>query len=492
MVIPVPVKSEKLNIILRNKKTLILLALLILGSLVFWFWSSKQSKGGTYLTSNVVKGDVLNTINATGTVEAENTVPLIFKNSAVIKSIYVKEGQRVKKGELLADQDDNDLMAQYQQQQANLKSAEAKLSLIRAGARQEDIRQSEENANIARITRDQAKAGYERSAGLFDQGAVSRVEKEKAENDYQLAEARYNQAREQLNALKAGNRPEDILSVEAQVESARAQLQISKNNLESARLLAPDDGFIGQISAVVGQRTSGVGNNSGEDGFITLISDRLYIKAHINEADVGRAVVGQKVSFTVNSFPGKKFSGSLESISPKAVTVSNVQFYQVRISIEKPVEALKVGMPTNVSIIVDQRNDVTLLPKIAVTFTMLESQKTVGQPNAGSQSGNRGQAGGAVQGDNRGQQQGNVRRQGSGGGDSQKADGKMLPVLVMENGKPSLRQVQVGASDNTNYEVISGLNAGEQVVIGNTAQPAASTNRQNTGQPLPFGTPRMR
>lgn len=62
----------------------------------------------------------------------------------------------------------------------------------------------------------------------------------------------------------------------------------------------------------------------------------------------------------------------------------------------------------------------------------------------------------------------------------------------MENGKPSLRQVQVGASDNTNYEVISGLNAGEQVVIGNTAQPAASTNRQNTGQPLPFGTPRMR
>ncbi|MFZ5651935.1 MAG: HlyD family secretion protein [Bacillota bacterium] len=480
MTLPVSGGSKSINSIFKNRKILILMAALILAPVIFWLWSANQSKRGTYLTSNVVKGDVLNTITATGMVEAENSVPLIFKNSAVIKAIYVKEGQRVKKGDLLAEQDDRDLLAQYQQQMANLKAAEAKLSLARAGARREEISQSEENVNIARITYEQAKSNYERSAALYEQGALARVEKEKAESDYRLAGAKLNQAREQLNVLKAGSRPEDILSAESQVESARAQIQTAKNNLDSAKLVAPDNGFIGQISAVVGQRTSGVGNSSGEDGFITLISDRLYVKAQVNEADIGRASVGQKVFFTVNSFPGKKFGGVLESISPKAVTVSNVQFYQVRISIEKQDAALKVGMPANVSIIVEQRSGVTLLPKIAASFTAQESSKTNSQPDAA-----------VAQGDNQNQQRGSARRQGSGGGDPpQKADGRKIPVLVMENGKPALRQVQVGISDNTNYEVLSGLNEGEQVVIGSTAQPAAAP-RQNTGQSIPFGnTPR--
>ncbi|MFZ5647973.1 MAG: HlyD family secretion protein [Bacillota bacterium] len=476
---PAPGNTLKLVSALKGRKVLIALAALLAGVAIFWVWNRGLEKSGTYLTQSINKGDVVNTITATGMVEAENSLPLTFKNSAVIKSIYVKEGQRVKKGDLLAEQDDRDLAAQYQQQLANLKAAEAKLSLARAGARREDISQAEENVNIARLTYEQAKSNYERYAALYDQGALARVEKEKAENDYRLAEAKFNQAREQLNALKAGSRPEDILSAESQVESARAQLQIAKNNLDSAKLVAPDDGFIGQISAVAGQRTSGVGNSSGEDGFITLISDRLYVKAQVNEADVGRAAVGQKVFFTVNSFPGKKFGGVLESISPKAVTVANVQFYQVRISIDKQDEALKVGMPANVIIIVEQRSGVTLLPKIAVSFSMKESPKLAGQPDSA-----------AIQEENPNQQRGSVRRQGSGGGGPPKADSRRIPVLVMENGKPTLRQVQVGISDNTNYEVVSGLNDGDQVVIGSTAQPAATT-RQNQGQSLPFGnTPR--
>lgn len=476
MTFPAQVRFRNFISIPKNRRILILIAVLILGTAVFWLWSARQSKGGTYLTSSVVKGDVLNTITATGMVEAENSVPLVFKNSAVIKAIYVKEGQRVKKGELLAEQDHRELLAQYRQQMANIKAADAKLSLTKAGARPEEIRQSEENVNIARITYEQAKTNHERTAALYEQGALARVEKENAESNYRLAEAKLNQAREQLNVLRAGSRPEDILAAESQVESAAAQLQTAKNNLDSARLEAPDDGFIGQISAVVGQRTSGGGNSIGEDGFITLISDRLYVRAQVNEADIGRAAVGQKVFFMVNSFPGKKFGGVLESISPKAVTVSNVQFYQVRISIDKQDAALKVGMPANVSIIVEQKSGVTLLPKIAASFTAKELLKINSRPDAA-----------AVQGENRDQQRGSVRRQGSGGGGpSQKADGGTIPVLVMENGKPVLRQVQTGISDNTNYEVINGLNEGDQVVIGNTAQPAGTTG-QNPGQSLPLG-----
>lgn len=472
--------------IMKKRRILVIAAVALLGLAAFLAWNRGSTKAGTNFTQDVARGDVVNTITASGAVEAENSVPLIFKSSAVIKAIYVKEGQKVKKGDLLAEQDDTDLRAQYQQQLANLKSAEAKLALARAGAREEDVRQTEQTVNSARITYDQSKANFDRYLDLFRQGAVSKVDRDKAESDYMLAEAKYIQAREQLKAQKAGNRPEDILSAEASVESARAQMQIAQNNLDSARLTAPSDGVIGLVGAVVGQRTNGAGSSSSsEDGFITLISDRLRVRAQVNEADIGRAAVGQKPYFTVNSFPGRRFAGVLESISPKAVTVSNVQLYDVIIALDQQDVPLKVGMPASVTIVVDQKEGVLLLPKIAVSYAMQEAQKNTAQPGGaqtGTQPGSSGQGG--------------VRRQPSGGGGAaqggiggaQGGNARRVSVLVMEGGKPALRMVQVGISDNTNYEVTEGLSEGEKVVIGNTVSAQqGSAGRQNTSQSMPFG-----
>ena len=484
------VKANFLLSLQKNKKLVLALLLVAVGVVAFLAWNRGTAKGGSNLTQEVARGDVVNSITASGAVEAENSVPLVFKSSAVIKAIYVKEGQKVKKGDLLAEQDDTDLRAQHQQQLASLKSAEARLALARAGARAEDIRQTEETVNIARISYEQAKAGFDRYSALFEQGALSKVDRDKYESDFRLAEAKYLQAREQLKAQQAGSRPEDILVAESQVESARAQVQIAQNNLDAARLTAPADGVIGLVGAVVGQRTSGVGNaSSSEDGFITLISDRLRVRAQVNEADIGRAVVGQKASFTVNSFPGRRFAGVLESISPKAVTVANVQLYEVIIALERQDLPLRVGMPANVSIVVDQRQDAVLLPKIAVSYALQESQKNSAQPgtlvqtNTSGQSGAPAQQGGAEAPRQPGQAgQGGARRQASGGGQAApaQADGVIqVPVLVMEGGKPAQRTVQVGISDNTNYEVIGGLKEGDQVVIGNTA----ATQTRSTANP---------
>ncbi|MFZ5632505.1 MAG: HlyD family secretion protein [Bacillota bacterium] len=476
---PVAGKLLKTVSILKNRKVLIVAAAILLGLVIFLVWTRGSSKSGTYLTQDIARGDVVNAITASGAVEAENSVPLVFKNSAVIKAIYVKEGQQVKKGDLLAEQDDTELRAQYQQQLASLKSAEAKLALARAGARVEDIRQTEENVNMARVTYEQSKANFERYSALFGQGAVSKVDRDKAESDYKLAEAKYLQAQEQLKAQQAGSRPEDILSAEAQVESARAQVQIARNNLDAARMTAPADGVIGLVSAVVGQRTSGVGNaSSSEDGFITLISDRLRVRAQVNEADIGRAAVGQKALFTVNSYPGRKFAGVVESISTKAVTVANVQLYDVIIALDRQDVPLKVGMPANVTIVVDQREGVTLLPKIAVSYAAKEAQRASAR-----------QGGADVPKPPANGGQGGTRRQAPGGGDAaQGDDAKKVPVLVMDGGKPALRMVQVGISDNTNYEVTGGLKEGDKVVIGNTASAQqGGAGRPSTNQAMPLG-----
>lgn len=477
-----PGKILKLTSALKGRKAIIALLVIMAGLAVFLIWNRSETKS-SYLIQDITKGDVVNTITSTGTVEAENSVPLIFKNSAVIKGIYVKEGQRVKKEDLLAEQDDTDLKVQYQQQLANLKSAEAKLALARAGSRQEDIRQAEENVNIAQITYEKSRLNYDRYSSLFAQGAVSAADKESAESDNRLAESKYNQAREQLKALQAGNRPEDIMSAEASAESARAQLEQAKNNLNSARLIAPGDGIIGQVSAVVGQRTNGAGSSSNsEDGFITLISDRLRVRAQVNEADIGSVAAGQKATFTVNSFSGRKFTGVVERISTKAVTVSNVQLYEVIIALDQQDTPLKVGMPANVSIIVDQKAAVTLLPKTAVSYAAQESTKLPNQP---------GQAG--TQGGSQNEGQGNTLQQGSGSGSTPRAGSKTVSVLVIEGGKPVLREVQVGISDNKNYDVLEGLKEGEKVAIGNTAQSSGSTakntgntSKQGMGGPPPF------
>ncbi|MHB8157790.1 MAG: HlyD family secretion protein, partial [Desulfocucumaceae bacterium] len=363
-------KAQKVISLAKNKKMLIVPALIVVGLVLFFLWNRGASKAGTYLTEPVSKGDITDSITASGTVDAENSVPLTFKNSAVIKGIYVKEGQRVTKGQLLAEQDDSDLRVQYQQQEASLKGAEAKLRLARAGARPEEVAQSEESANIARLSRDMARTGYERNKALFEQGAIAKSVFEAAENDLDLAEAKLHQAEEQLKALKAGNRVEDILSVESSVDIARAQLENARNNLEAAKMKAPADGIIGLVGAVVGQRTSAGNTTSSLDGFITLISDRMVVKAKVNEADIGRTAVGQKASFTVNSYPGRKFSGLVESISTKAETVSNVQLYQLNITLEKPEPDLKVGMPANVSVVANEAPGVIRVPKISVSFAM--------------------------------------------------------------------------------------------------------------------------
>lgn len=459
----VPGKILKYLPVLKDRKVLIGLIVILMGLVILLVWGSSLGSKGTNLTQDIVKGDVINTITANGAVEDENSIPLGFKNSAALKSIYVKEGQRVKKGDLLAEQEESDARAQYQQQLANLKAAEARLALAKAGAREEDVRQAEENVLVARLSKEQSKSNYDRYAILFDQGAISAADKEKAEYDYKLAESKYNQVQEQLKILYSGSRPEDIMVNESQVESAHAQLQLAKNNLDATKLTAPSDGVIGQVSAVVGQRTS-------DSGLITLISDRLQIRAQVNEADIGRAAVGQQAFFSVNSFPNRKFTGVVESISPKAVTIANVQLYEVIISLDQQETALKVGMPANVSIIVDQKTDVTLLPKIAVSYAFQEAQKL---------SGRQGQTG--TQDEGGSERQGNIRREGSGGANNLNGGTKQVPVLVMKNGKPVLEQVQVGISDNTNYEVLDGLKEGERVVIGSTAPSTAAAGSQTPG-----------
>jgi len=485
--------------VFKKKKMFFGLAAVVVAAAIVGFYilgGTKKAAGG-YITDTVKRGTVTNTITATGTIEPVSTVSLSFKNAEIIKKIYVKVGDHVTTGQLLAEQESDNLEAQVIQSAASLKGAVAKLELLKNGATEEDIAQAEASVTMAQAAYDLAKSDLERYQKLFQEGAISRVDLDNANNSYINAEAKLKQAQASLKSLRDGNRPEDIAAAAAQVESSDAQLKIAEKDLAGAKMVSPMDGIISEVNGGEGQRATANNNTtSSGSGFIIVISEALQVKAQVNEADIGRLEVGQKAEFTVNSFPNKTFTGRVSSISPKAVTVSNVQLYDIVIQLDGDQQNLKAGMPANVNIIVDRHENTLTIPKGAVTYAVSYLNKTGQsgtQRTGSSQSGGNSvrQTGSRTGGTNT--DSGSAGRSGTPGSTTENVQEQQATVLVLDkSGNPVPQRVVLGLSDLRNYEIVRGLNEGETVVVGSLTQNTGTTSG-TTGNPLtPGGGIRIR
>ncbi|RKO65777.1 HlyD family secretion protein [Desulfofundulus salinus] len=485
---------KQLNILssgLKRRKIIIgISAIIVLALAGFYVLGGAKKAEGNYITETVKRGTVTSTIPASGIVEPVSTVSLSFKNSEVIKKIYVKVGDRVTAGQLLAEQDTANLEAQVSQAAANLKEATAKLELLKKGARPEEIARAEADVKMARASYDLAKSNLERYQQFYQEGYISQADLDKVVNDYVTAEAKLKQAEESLKLLQAGNRPEDIAAAAAQVESRRAQLQMAQKELAESRMVSPINGIVSAINGSEGQRAVANNNNTSGGGFIVVISQALQVKAQINEADIGRLKVGQRAEFTVNSFPNKTFTGRVSSISPQAYTESNVQLYDAIIQLDENQQGLMAGMPANVNIIVERHENTLTIPKGAVTYAVsyLNKMRQSGALKPESSGGGFGggrpnslQAGGSVS---------SVRGgSGNAAGTSGPARGnereQQAFVLVLDkSGNPVPRRVVLGLSDLTSYEVLAGLDEGDRVVVGSLGQEAASVRSQGNNPPF--------
>ena len=446
-------KLNILNSVFKRKKLLLGVVVVAAAAALVWyfFWGGAKKATASYLTDTVKRSTITSTISASGMIEPVSTVALSFKNSEIIKQIYVKAGDRVTSGQLLAEQDSENLEAQLNQASASLKGASSKLELLQNGPRQEDIRQAEANVTMAQGSYDLAKSSLERSQSLFQDGAISRADFDKVNLDFVNAEGKLKQAEQALQSLRSGNRPEDINSAVAQVESSSAQLQMAQNDLLGSKMNSPINGIVSAVNGAVGQRATANNNNtSGGSGFITVISEVLQVRAQVNEADIGKAAVGQKVEFTVNTFPDKTFTGKVGSISPQAYTVANVQIYDIVIQPDENFKDLKAGMPSNVNIIVDRRENALTLPKGATSYAVTYLNKA---KQAGSQ-----------------------RPEGAGDRANPIESGQQQAVVLVmdQTGNPASRRVVLGLSDLRSFEVVKGLNEGDTVVIGAQNQPTAT------------------
>src|SRR5215831_13896852 len=319
--------------------------------------------------------------------------------------------------------------------------------------------------------------------------------------------------------------------------NAQAAMEQAQNNVEAATLTAPSDGTIAAINGAVGQWVSGgasgtsssssttTGTSTGAASTLFTLVDlnNLEVTAQVNEADIGKVKVGDPVTFNVSAYPDVNFDGKVLSIQPVGTTVQNVVNYNVTSSIQTTKDAaLYPGMTATVTIVSAEHDDVVRVPNTALSFAQTAFRQGLVQFNregapsgtprpagsfgqGGANSGGRaagtggapGQAGqGATGGPQFGQGgQGGANGQGgaaSGGFQRAGGNGGGNPnqgvVLTLKNNELTPVRVTLGLTDGSFTEITSGLNSGDQIVVGMTGGTTSTgSNTQRTGNGGPGG-----
>ena len=513
--------------------------LVVLGLAAYYFWGNRT--GTTqYLTAKVERGNLRNTVTATGTLQAVTTVQVGSQASGTISALYADFNSIVKKGQVVAQLDPAVSKAQVDQARANLQQANASLQLARAAVTnsragvsdaqarglaakstaqnsQQGVSGAQANLAVLKAQQDDAMSYLKQQESLLKSGVVPQRDYDVALTAYRTAEARYNQAAAQLNqavlseqsASGAGiaqsqaqvqqsqaqvqQSQASVLQAQAQVKQAEAALRLAEVNLAHTTITSPIDGIVVSRAVDVGQT---VAASLSAPTLYTIANDltQMQVIANIDQADIGLVEQAKSVRFSVDAFPGKDFDGKIRQMRLNPQNVQNVVTYNVVIDVSNPEQKLKPGMTANLTITIDERNNVIKVPNSALRFTPQDA--TAQKPAAAT----------TVAGNSNGQGRRKQQTDNANGADNsaspQAGESRFAPstapVLAGQtrlvwvlgaDGKPQSRRIKVGLTDGAATEVVEGnLQEGEMVITGQTLS-SSTTQTNQTAAPL-GGAPR--
>src|SRR5688500_12379372 len=435
--------------LLAGKKKLMLggsfMAAVVLAG--FYFWGNESSTP-QYMTARVEKGNLRNTVTATGALQAVTTVQVGSQASGTISALYADFNSVVKKGQVVAQLDPAVAKAQVDQARANLEQARASQAQARAtvvNARagitdaqarnlaakstvqnnQAGVSGAEANVAVLKAQQDDALSLLKQQESLLKAGVIAQRDNDIAVTAYKTAEARYNQAVAQLDQAKLAEQSASsagiaqsqaaVVQSQAQVEQSQAQVQqaaaqvqqaqaalsLSEVNLSHTTITSPIDGVVVSRDVNVGQT---VAASLSAPTLFTIANDltQMQVIANIDQADIGLVEQAKAVRFSVDAFPGKDFDGKIAELRLNPVNVQNVVTYNVVINVDNPEQKLKPGMTANLTITIDERNNVLKVPNSALRFTPQDRQRTNRSAAGQGQNG---------QGQGQGQGQSGQRRQ---------------------------------------------------------------------------------
>jgi HlyD family secretion protein len=289
-------------------------------------------------------------VRVSGNIEITD-VEMSFKIPGRVVQRVVSEGQEVRAGQIVARLDNQDLAQEIAQRKAQAAAAKATLLELETGSRPEEIAQAEAVLERARADGQRAKLELERQKKLYDREVISTREYDLAKTTYDGTEARIREAKEMLILVRKGPRQEKIDQARANLEQARQALALAETRMSYSILISPLNGMVLSENIEPGEFVS------PGTPIITLGDlSRVYLRAYINETDLGRIKVGQKVRIISDTFPNKSYEGKITFIASQAeFTPKNVQtqkervklVYRIKVDVPNPQMELKPGMPAD-------------------------------------------------------------------------------------------------------------------------------------------------
>lgn len=303
-----------------------------------WFFLKPKEQAPQYISSEVTRGDIEDSVLATGVLEATKMVSVGAQVSGQVKKMYVQLGDQVKQGQLIAQIDSI-------RQENDLKTAEASI-------KNQQAQLAVKQANLAKV-----QAEYQRQQAMYAQDATSRAELEAALASYKTAQA-------------------EILAINAQIEQSRLTLATAKEDLGYTRIVAPMDGT---IVAIVTEEGQTVNANQSAPTIVKLAKlDNMTIKAEISEADVMKVEEGQTVYFTTLGNSDKKHYAKLRQVEPAPNSIntesnnsstsssSTAVYYNALFDVPNEDGKLRIDMTAQVYIVLAEAKNVLTVPAAAL------------------------------------------------------------------------------------------------------------------------------
>lgn len=366
----------------------------------------------------VKRGEISKEIKFTGNIEANAEVQIFPKISARIEAIMVDMGDRVKKDDLLALLESDELSAQVTQAEAVLHNLQARWKQMEVGARPEEISQAEDLVEKARAKLRDAESHYERMKGLFQRGVIAKRDLESAELAYRVAQADLNSAQKHLKMLIEGATKEEREALQAQIRQAEAALEVAKIRVSYTRITSPINGIVSRRFFEVGHLATPT-----QPLFTIVKIDSVKVIVFFPEDQARFIRPGIRANLSVVAYPDQVFQGVIDKVSPTLDPTTRL--FSAEIKVTNQGYLLRPSMFTNVSVFVEPRRDVLLVPKEAV---LLEEEYP------------------------------------EGGGSQRSEVHQNHYVFILKEGKAYRRRVLLGHESGSFVEIREGVEFGDQVV----------------------------
>lgn len=385
-----------------------------------------------YRFATVTRGNLESTVSATGALSAVKTVQVGTQVSGQIAAIYADFNQKVKKGQLLARIDPTLQQQAVQDAQAGVERVQSQYTM--------------------------AKQEYDREKTLFDAKVITATEFNTAQSNYEVAKAN--------------------------LKSAQIALDKARQNLAYTNIYAPIDGVIVERTVDVGQ-TVAASLSAPELFLIANDLSEMQILAKVDESDIGSIAVGQPVTFTVQAYPNRTFSGTVQQVRLQSTTQDNVVNYTTVISVANLDGKLLPGMTATVQFLTGSARNVLLVPNAAIRFRAtpeMMAQVGFGQrTRAAGDTSSRGQGSAAY-----GARTGSSGGRAAGSPNGARTNAGIL-WYVDKTGKLAVARVKTGLTDGQTTEITprdsTAVTAGMEVIVGTNSTTASTTSSANPLQP---------